>query len=271
MKQIESIFKELREKITGNVLDNELSRSLYSSGASLFRIKPRAIVQPKNKQDIVETIKFAGVYKIPITPRGGGTSRSGNELGAGILLDFSKNLNQIIELNVKERWVRVEPGLVLADLNRHLKAHNLYFPIDPSTIDSATIGGMVANNSSGPHAVKYGTTRAHVKSLELILANGNVVRTDRVPLSGTAQPSPVASLAVNVAAIVKEYEQYLEEERPFTSKNSCGYHVWDLVEDQALEPHPPAGRLRGDPGHYLGSDAAPLAHPPKSAEWIRLL
>ena len=97
---------------------------------------------------------------------------------------------------------------------------------------------MVANNSSGPHAVKYGTTRAHVKSLELILANGDVVRTDRVPLSGTAQPSPVASLAVNVAAIVKEYEQYLEEERPFTSKNSCGYHVWDLVEDQALDLTP---------------------------------
>lgn len=238
MEQTESIFKELREKITGDVLDNELSRSLYSSGASLFRIKPRAIVQPKNKQDIVETIKFARVYKIPITPRGGGTSRAGNELGAGILLDFSKNLNQIIELNVKERWVRVEPGLVLADLNRHLKAHNLYFPIDPSTIDSATIGGMVANNSSGPHAVKYGTTRAHVKSLELILANGDVVRTDRVPLSGTAQPSPVASLAGNVAAIVKEYEQYLEEERPFTSKNSCGYHVWDLVEDQALDLTP---------------------------------
>ncbi|MBE0586336.1 MAG: anaerobic glycerol-3-phosphate dehydrogenase subunit C [Desulfofustis sp.] len=243
MEDNKGMFNDLKQRISGDVLDNELSRSIYSSGASLFRIKPLAIVQPKSKQDIVETIKFAGVHKIPLTPRGGGTSRAGNELGAGILIDFSKNLNRLLEINVEERWVRVEPGIVLADLNRQVKKHGLYFPIDPSTIDSATLGGMIANNSSGPHAVKYGTTRAHVKELELVLANGEIMRTGSMrsadSASGSASaPGLAAAIKAAVPEIIKRYEPYLEEERPFTSKNSCGYHVWDLSAGDSFDLTP---------------------------------
>src|SRR5210317_1651758 len=169
MQGKDALLETLRSEIQGEVLDSDLSRSLYSSGASLYRIKPRAIVQPQTTDDLVTTIKFAGQHGIPITARGGGTSRTGNELGAGILIDFSKHLHQVVEFDAEEQWVRVQPGIVLAELNKFLKPHNLYFPIDPSTQDSATLGGMIANNSSGPHAVKYGTTRAHVKSLELVL------------------------------------------------------------------------------------------------------
>ncbi|MDX9897137.1 MAG: anaerobic glycerol-3-phosphate dehydrogenase subunit C [Desulfofustis sp.] len=239
MEERQHVYTELKQRIEGEVLDNELSRSLYSSGASLFRIKPQAIVQPKSKQDVIETVTFAGRHKIPLTPRGGGTSRAGNELGGGILIDFSKNLNRLLELNVEERWVRVEPGIVLADLNRLLKKHKLYFPIDPSTVDSATLGGMIANNSSGPHGVKYGTTRAHVKSLELILANGEIMRTGpQQHATGATGGGLAAAINRTIPEIIERYGQYLEEERPFTSKNSCGYHVWDLSDGTSFDLTP---------------------------------
>jgi FAD/FMN-containing dehydrogenase len=188
MQENDKLFESLQAQLDGDVLYSELSRALYSSGASLFRIKPQAIVQVKSKEDLVKTMKFAREHRISITPRGGGTSRAGNELGRGILIDFSKYLTRMIELNVEDKWVKVEPGIVLAELNKLLKPYNLYFPIDPSTKDSATLGGMIANNSSGPHAVKYGTTRAHVKGLELVLTNGEVMTTgtlgsDKKPVS----------------------------------------------------------------------------------------
>lgn len=236
------LFAALDAKLEGDVLDSELNRSLYSSGASLYRIKPRAIVQPRTTADLVATLKFAGQHGIPITARGGGTSRTGNELGAGILIDFSKHLNQVIELNAGEQWVRVQPGIVLSELNRFLKPHKLYFPIDPSTQDSATLGGMIANNSSGPHAVKYGTTRAHVQALELVLTSGEIVRTGPKPILTESAPGAPEVLEDRlyrfVPAIIQNYSAYLEAERPFTTKNSCGYYIWDLITDGTIDLTP---------------------------------
>ncbi len=244
MEKNDKKFVLLQEQIQGNVLFNELSRSLYSSGASLYRIKPLAIVQPKSTDDLVKTIKFAREHKIPITARGGGTSRTGNELGTGILIDFCKYLNQIIEFNPEEKWVRIQPGIVQADLNRQLKSHNLYFPIDPSTKDSATLGGMISNNSSGPHAVKYGTTRAHINSLELILSNGEIIQTGKKPLvqnltdknnsAGTLEEQ----IYKKIPLVIRKHEKYLEPERPFVTKNSCGYYIWDLLTKNSFDLTP---------------------------------
>jgi anaerobic glycerol-3-phosphate dehydrogenase C subunit len=244
MEEKNKKFDLLQEQIQGNVLFNELSRSLYSSGASLYRIKPLAIVQPKSTDDLVKTIKFAREHKIPITARGGGTSRTGNELGTGILIDFCKYLNQIIEFNPEEKWVRIQPGIVQADLNRWLKSHNLYFPIDPSTKDSATLGGMISNNSSGPHAVKYGTTRSHINSLELILSNGEIIQTGKKPLvqdltdknnsTGTLEEQ----IYKKIPGVISKHEKYLEPERPFVTKNSCGYYIWDLLTKNSFDLTP---------------------------------
>ena len=241
MQVNEEAFDKLRNDIAGDVLGSELHRSLYSSGASLFRIKPLAIVQPKEKNDLVKTVRFAREHGIPITARGGGTSRAGNELGSGILIDFSKYLNGIIELNAEECWVKVQPGIILADLNKVLKKHNLYFPIDPSTKDSATLGGMIANNSSGPHAVKYGTTRAHVKSLELILSNGEIIQTGAHDCSNNGKESPTkleTKLYSTLSDILSRYDEYLDKEKPFTTKNSCGYHIWDLTDNNFVDLTP---------------------------------
>jgi anaerobic glycerol-3-phosphate dehydrogenase C subunit len=241
MEENDKKFEFLQKQIKGNVLYNELSRSLYSSGASLYRIKPQAIVQPKSTDDLVATIKFAQEHKIPITARGGGTSRAGNEVGTGILLDFCKFLNNIIEFNPEEKWVRIQPGIVLTSLNQQLKAHNLFFPIDPSTKDCATLGGMIANNSSGPHAIKYGTTRAHINSLELILSNGEIIETGKKPLfhGNSLENSSIGPLEEQIYRKIPEvlgrYEKYLEPERPFVTKNSCGYYIWDLLTKESFD------------------------------------
>ncbi len=236
-------FEKLKKSIHGNVLYNELSRSLYSSGASLYRIKPLAIVQPKDRNDLVKTIQFAQKHKIPITSRGGGTSRTGNELGEGILIDFSKFLNKIIEINPEEKWVRVQPGIVQAELNRQLKSYDLYFPIDPSTKASATLGGMISNNSSGPHAVKYGTTRSHINSLELVLSNGEIIETGRKPFFRDAKDNNSAEtmerqIYLKVPEIINKYGKFLEPERPFVTKNSCGYYIWDLMTKDSIDLTP---------------------------------
>jgi FAD/FMN-containing dehydrogenase len=165
-EEAEINFDDLRQRIEGDLLDSDLDRSLYSSGPSIFRVKPRAIVRPKNKDDVVKTIQFARQHRVPITAKGGGSSRVGNDLGAGIVIDFCKYMNRVLEFDPANKWVRVEPGIILADLNNQVKASKLYFPIDPSTKDWCSLGGMIANNSSGPHAVKYGTTRKHVSLTE---------------------------------------------------------------------------------------------------------
>jgi len=240
-KEAKSIFKDLRRLIEGDVLFDELSRTIYSSAASLYRIRPLGIVKPRHKKDVITVVKYAALREIPITPRGGGTSRTGNEVGEGILLDFSKYMINILEFNHRENWVRVQPGLILASLNKFLKPHQLFFPIDPSTKDHCTLGGMIANNSSGPHAVKYGATRDYVLSLEAVLSNGEVITTgpvslDRITTQALKDPQTLEEKIYRLMPdLLKRYQKPMEEEKPFTMKNSSGYDLWRLQGDGFLD------------------------------------
>jgi len=220
--------------IEGEVLFDELSRTIYSSAASLYRIRPLGIVKPRHKKDVITAVKYATRRGIPITPRGGGTSRTGNEVGEGILLDFSKHMNNILELNLEEKWVRVQPGLILASLNRFLKPHQIFFPIDPSTKDHCTLGGMIANNSSGPHAVKYGATRDYVLSLEVVLSNGELITTRPVSIDDESleELEGLGILENRIYRVIldllRRYRKPMEEEKPFAVKNSSGFDLWRL-------------------------------------------
>ncbi|MBU2055916.1 MAG: FAD-binding oxidoreductase, partial [Proteobacteria bacterium] len=109
---------DLGRLIEGEVLTDDLSRTIYSCGASLYRVKPLGIVQPRHKLDVIKAVQYAAERGIPITPRGGGTSRAGNEIGEGIILDFSKYMNDVLESNPEEKWVRVQPGIILGTLNK---------------------------------------------------------------------------------------------------------------------------------------------------------
>jgi anaerobic glycerol-3-phosphate dehydrogenase C subunit len=243
-KKTKPWLDDIKELIRGEVLDDELTRSMFSSGACLYQVRPLCVIQPREKADVVNVIKYASHRGIPITARGAGTSRTGSELGSGIVLDFSKYMRDIMGFDPGGQWVRVQPGIILSSLNNALKPHRLFFPIDPSTMEFCTIGGMIANNSSGPHAVKYGTTRDHVQSLEVVLSNGEVINTRPIPLkeSQTASADDVNTLEGRIYSalpnLLKEYHGPLSEERPFTMKNSSGYELWRLLNNGVLDLNP---------------------------------
>ena len=161
---------ELQQVVEGHVRFDQMSRALYSTDASVYKIDPIGLVIPKNRQDIVRTIEICHRLRCPLTLRGGGTAQAGQAIGDGLQIDVSKHYNQVLEVNAEERWVRVEPGIVLDELNAKLAPLGLRFAPDISTASRATIGGMIANNSSGARSVLYGITLHHV--LEQTVASG---------------------------------------------------------------------------------------------------
>jgi FAD/FMN-containing dehydrogenase/Fe-S oxidoreductase len=162
---------------------DRLSRALYSTDASVYQIVPLGVVLPRAEADIVQTIQTCARFRVPFTARGGGTSQAGQCIGAGVILDCSKHYSAILEINAAENWARVQPGCVLDDLNAAVKPHGVQFAPDISTSNRATIGGMIANNSSGTHSLVHGKTGDHVLELRVALADGSVVTTR--PLDAT--------------------------------------------------------------------------------------
>ncbi len=169
----EGLRLDLQRAIEGEVRFDSVSRALYSTDASVYQIEPLGIVVPRSRADLIRTVEIAGRHGVSITARGGGTSQAGQAIGAGLVVDTSKYLNRILEVNVAERWARVEPGVVLDELNAQLRPHGLRFAPDISTASRATLGGMIANNSSGARSVLYGKTIDHVVELDVVFADGS--------------------------------------------------------------------------------------------------
>ena len=138
---------ELERSLEGEVRFDPITRALYSTDASVYQIRPFGVVIPKNRQDVIRTVEICRRFRCPLTMRGGGTSQAGQAIGEGIQVDISKYFNRVLEVNAEERWARVEPGLVLDELNAQLAPLGLRFAPDISTASRATIGGMMANNS----------------------------------------------------------------------------------------------------------------------------
>ena len=164
--------RRLRRELAGEVLFDAFSRGRYATDASIYQIMPAGVVLPRTSQDIAAALDAAREAELPVTLRGGGTSQCGQTVNSGLIVDCSRHFNRIIELDVDSRRAIVEPGIVLDDLNRQLKPHGLWFPVDVSTASRATIGGMVGNNSCGSRSLRYGTTRSNVSRIEGFLADG---------------------------------------------------------------------------------------------------
>ncbi len=164
---------DLQRAIEGEVRFDSVSRALYSTDASVYQIQPLGIVVPRSREDLIRTVEIAGRHGVSITARGGGTSQAGQAIGAGLVVDTSKYFNRILEINVADRWARIEPGVVLDELNAQLRRHGLRFAPDISTASRATVGGMIANNSSGARSVLYGKTIDHVIELDVIFSDGS--------------------------------------------------------------------------------------------------
>ena len=179
---MESSLKKLGKRLYGELRLDETSRILYSTDASAYREKPLAVFIPKDNvlHDIRLLLDFCKRHDTFIIPRAAGTSLAGQVVGNGIVCDVSKYLNRILELNVEERWVRVQPGVVLEELNSFLKPYGLFFAPETSTANRCCIGGMVGNNSCGLHSLVYNSTREHLLEARVVLSDGSQVLLKRL-------------------------------------------------------------------------------------------
>src|SRR5262245_54163514 len=208
----EALRRHLEREIEGEVRFDTISRALYATDASVYQIQPLGVVVPRAQKDIVAAVLAARAYGTSITARGGGTSQAGQAIGAGIQLDCSKYLNRILELNLAERWVRVEPGIVLDELNATLRPHGLRFAPDISTASRATIGGMIANNSSGARSVLYGKTIDHVRELDVVLSDGSLAHFSPVDRSHLEHVCAGSTLESHAYRVVHETAERCRDE-----------------------------------------------------------
>lgn len=224
--------RELEATIRGDVLFDEMSRLLYSTDASLYQINPTAVVLPRDRMDVTQTVRLAAKYSLPILPRGGGTSLAGQTVTAGIVVDFSKYMNQVLEINQEERWVRVQPGIILDNLNHELSAHGLFFAPDVATSSRANVGGMIGNNSSGVRSVRYGKTVDHILGLNVVLSSGQDLELkalDREELNAKCLlSSEEGRLYQKISQIVRDNQEEIERRFPKVMRRVSGYNLDEL-------------------------------------------
>jgi len=168
-------LKQLEAELEGDISIDLSHRLMYATDASAYRELPLGIARPKNRYDLIKLIRFAGTHNVPLIPRAAGTSLAGQVVGPGLVVDISRYMTRIIEFNPAESWVRVEPGVILDELNRYAEPHGLFFGSETSTSSRCMIGGMVGNNSCGAHSIIFGSTRDHLLSVRTLLSDGSEV------------------------------------------------------------------------------------------------
>ena len=162
-------LNELGKRRTGALRTDEYSRILYSTDASIYQVKPHGVLLPQTVDDVQAAVELAAKYHVPLLPRTGGSSLAGQAVNRALVMDFTRHLDKVLELNQEEMWVRVQPGIVLDALNIYLQQYGLQFGPDPASSNRAAMGGIVSNNSTGSHSIMYGMTADHVLEMEVIL------------------------------------------------------------------------------------------------------
>ena len=166
------LVEELRRDVVGEVRVDRMSRLLYSTDASIYQVEPIAVVIPKTADDVIAAVTAAARHGVPVLPRGGGTSLAGQTVNHAVVIDFSKYMRNVLEVNEEERWVRTQPGIILDELNDQIKSTGLMFAPDPSTSNRGNVGGALGNNSCGSHSIVWGKTVDNTLGLSVVLANG---------------------------------------------------------------------------------------------------
>jgi FAD/FMN-containing dehydrogenase/Fe-S oxidoreductase len=214
---------QLANRIEGDVLISDFDRGRYATDASIYQIMPRSVVVPKSWADVEAALDFARSDGIPLLPRGGGTSQAGQTVNDALVLDFTKHMNGILDYDAAAGTVRVEPGLVLDDLNRHLKADGWWFPVDVSTASRATLGGMAANNSCGSRSIRYGKMRDNLLSLDAMTADGD--------LRSFGPALADRPLDAELLALAARERDEIAARFPQVSRRVGGYNIDALVGD----------------------------------------
>ena len=221
--------RRLKGELTGEVQFDRFTRGRYATDASHYQIMPIGVVAPRTIEEAERAIAIARSEGATVLARGGGTSQAGQAVGKSLVIDCSKYLTRILDLDVKRGRCAVEPGIVLDELNRQLKPHGLWFPVDISTSSRATIGGMAGNNSCGGRSMRYGTMRDNVNSIEALLADGTLAHFGRIGGSLKDVPVPLRPLAKDLLAIGAREADEIAERFPKVQRRVGGYNLDALV------------------------------------------
>ncbi len=217
----------LRRELEGDVLFDPFSRGRYSTDASIYQIEPIGVIVPKTDEDVVRAIEIARDEGVPVLPRGGGTSQCGQTVGEALIIDTSKHLNRVLDFDAASASVTVQPGVVLDALNRFLRQHGMFFPIDPSTSSRATLGGMAANNSCGGRSIRYGLTVNNIRAIDALLADGMQHRFTDVPadLDGLAADPRYLELVRSIRKLGEREEAEIARRFPKLLRRVGGYNI----------------------------------------------
>ncbi len=227
----DSLERDLRGQIEGEVRFDAISRALYSTDASIYQIQPAGVVVPKHRQDILRTLALCRRHRVPITMRGAGTSQAGQAIGEGVQMDVSKYYNHVLEINAAERWARVEPGIVLDELNAQLAPLGLRFAPDISTASRATLGGMMANNSSGARSVLYGKTIDHVLEQTVALSDGSIAQFREMPRNDVPSGDTLeAACYRTVLGLAERHAEEIERRYPKILRRVAGYNLDEFTD-----------------------------------------
>src|SRR6266498_2565144 len=224
---------ELSKHFTGDVRNDLASRILYSTDASIYQVEPQGVVIPKTQDDLQAAVELAAKYKIPILPRGAGTSLAGQAIGDALILDCSRWLDSIIATDSESKAAIVEPGVVLSTLNIAAAKYGLMYGPDPASAERATMGGVIANNATGAHSLTYGMTADHLLSADVLMADGTTgVLGERSSLDNPL----ISNLYSSALQIREKYADSIARNWPRAWRNSAGYRLNYLLPWSASKP-----------------------------------
>ena len=231
----EELARELGKRVSGEVRFDAFSRVLYSTDASIYQMEPVGVVVPDSAEDVLAVMEVAARNGVPVLPRAGGTSLAGQTVNHAIVMDFSKRLNRVLEVNPEERWARVQPGIVLDQLNKHLAPFNLHYAPDPTTTSRACVGGGIGNNTCGAHSVIYGKTLDHVKELLVALSDGSPAHFR--PLDGQELEAKLSGDGLEsdiyrgVRRLARDNAEEIDARYPKIMRRVSGYNLDEFVTD----------------------------------------
>jgi FAD/FMN-containing dehydrogenase/Fe-S oxidoreductase len=222
-----AVAARLRKEVRGEVLFDTFSRGRYSTDASIYQVMPIGVVVPRTEEDVVCALQIAAEAGVPVLARGSGTSQCGQTVGEALVIDYSKYLNAVIECDAEARTACVQPGVVLDHLNHYLRPKGLFFPVDPSTADRATLGGMAGNNSCGARSLRYGNMVHNVRAIDAVLASGEALHFGAVPadLGAFAAPIRYLDLVRKVRLLHEREAAEIDARYPKLLRHVAGYNL----------------------------------------------
>lgn len=238
--QLKDFENSLQKAVQGEIKTDNVTRVLYSTDASIYQIEPLGVFFPKDLDEIAACVQLAGDYGLPVLPRGSGSSLAGQAVGVAIVIDCSRHLDKVGELNAEEKFALIEPGVILASLNQKAQIYGLQFGPDPASEERATMAGVIANNAAGAHSIRYGMCADHVESVEVVLCDGSIALFDEIGIDEARRrsrlPSREGQLYSTALSIREKYRETIYQDWPNTWRRASGYNLNYLIPWSPTEP-----------------------------------